>query len=279
MSFQQYKPTSFGFLPPVIKNLLIINVLFFLATIGLRNAFNIDLTDILGLHYFTSEKFQAYQIITYMFMHGGFSHMFFNMFALWMFGGVLERVWGGKRFLTYYLITGIGAAIIHYLIFYFQSAPVLDATAYFMANPSLENFKEFLDSSNFKIVSTTIASDFNVFVPKYNALANTNPSEALQLATDFMVQYRIDYLNAPVIVGASGAVYGLLLAFGMLFPNSMIYLYFFIPMKAKWFVVIFGVLELVSGFMDRPGDSVAHFAHLGGMIFGYFLIVFWKKNR
>ena len=279
MSFQQYKPTSFGFLPPVIKNLLIINVLFFLATIGLRNAFNIDLTDILGLHYFTSEKFQAYQIITYMFMHGGFSHMFFNMFALWMFGGVLERVWGGKRFLTYYLITGIGAAIIHYLIFYFQSAPVLDATAYFMANPSLENFKEFLDSSNFKIVSTTIASDFNVFVPKYNALANTNPSEALQLATDFMVQYRVDYLNAPVIVGASGAVYGLLLAFGMLFPNSMIYLYFFIPMKAKWFVVIFGVLELVSGFMDRPGDSVAHFAHLGGMIFGYFLIVFWKKNR
>ncbi len=121
-------------------------------------------------------------------------------------------------------------------------------------------------------------NNFNEFRIKYNAIVHTNPTEALQMAIDFTHQYRIDFLNAPVIVGASGAVFGLLLAFGMMFPNALIYVYFAIPIKAKWFVIIYGALELYSGFSGSQ-SNIAHFAHLGGMIFGYFLIIYWKKKR
>ena len=117
MSYERYSPTGFGFLPPVVKNLLIINVLFFLATIVLGNTMNLDLTDMLGLHYFAATKFEPYQFITYMFMHGSFSHIFFNMFALWMFGSVLEQVWGPKKFLLYYIITGM---VLHWYITWFS---------------------------------------------------------------------------------------------------------------------------------------------------------------
>jgi len=114
-------------LPPVVKNLLIINALFFLATIAFQKVYNIDLADYLGLHYFGAEKFSPYQFITYMFMHGNFSHILFNMFALWMFGNVLENYWGPKRFLIYFIVTGIGAALVHYIVFYFEISPVLSA--------------------------------------------------------------------------------------------------------------------------------------------------------
>lgn len=263
-------------LPPVVKNLLIINVLFFLATIALSK--NIDLTDILGLHYFASEKFKPFQLITYMFMHGGFSHVFFNMFALWMFGYVLENVWGPKRFLIYFLVTGIGAALIHYIIFYlFDASPVLSAINNFTADPSIENLRTFLDNPEyFRRISYDIQNNYEVFVQKYNSLIYTDQGQALQLGINFVEQYRIDFLNAPVVIGASGAVFGILLAFGMMFPNSLIYIYFAIPIKAKYFVMIYGAIELYLGFSDST-SNVAHFAHLGGMIFGFFLIKYWKK--
>ena len=275
-SEQQYRPRGFRMLPPVVKNLLIINVLFFLATIALSK--NIDLTDILGLHYFASEKFKPFQLITYMFMHGGFSHVFFNMFALWMFGYVLENVWGPKRFLIYFLVTGIGAALIHYIIFYlFDASPVLSAINNFTADPSIENLRTFLDNPEyFRRISYDIQNNYEVFVQKYNSLIYTDQGQALQLGINFVEQYRIDFLNAPVVIGASGAVFGILLAFGMMFPNSLIYIYFAIPIKAKYFVMIYGAIELYLGFSDST-SNVAHFAHLGGMIFGFFLIKYWKK--
>lgn len=230
MSYQQYRPNSFSVLPPVVKNLLIINGLFFLATLSFETL-GTDLRETLGLHFPLADTFRPYQIITYMFMHGNFMHLFFNMFALWMFGNTLENVWGPKRFLTYYLITGIGAAICHYAVVYYEMQPALN---YISQN----------------------ALDY----PELEALKQ-------------------EVYNAPVVVGASGSVFGILLAFGMLFPNTLLYIYFAIPIKAKWFVVLYGAIELFSGLRGAPGDNVAHFAHLGGMLFGFILIKYWKSNR
>lgn len=222
---QQFSPTGFKVLPTVVKNLLIINVLLFLATVTL-NRFKIDLTDILGLHFFKASDFRIYQLVTYMFMHGNFEHLFFNMFALWMFGNTLENIWGTKRFLLFYMVCGIGAGLCQELVQYIQ-------------------------------YTTSLAQYANVDMG----------GQIIPMSS---------YLNMMNTVGASGAVYGLLLAFGMMFPNAMIYLYFLFPLKAKWFVIGYAVIELVSGFVG--GGNVAHFAHLGGMLFGLALILYWKKK-
>lgn len=237
MPIEQYRPSGFKLLPEVVKNLLIINGIFFLATVILENR-GIDLTDLLGLHYFASAKFHPYQLITYMFMHGSVSHILFNMFALWMFGSAIENFWGPKKFLGYYLFTGIGAALTHYAIVYYQ------------LNPALTEISNYISSHNL------------------------NPAEL-----DQVYQQRTELLNAPIVVGASGAVFGLLLAYGMMFPNSLLYVYFAIPIKAKYFVIIYGLIELFSGVASRPGDNVAHFAHLGGLLFGFILIMFWRFQK
>ncbi len=280
MSYERYSPSGFGFLPPVVKNLIIINGLFFLATLVLGNVLHLDLTDYLGLHYFASLKFAPYQFITYMFMHGSFSHIFFNMFALWMFGSVLEQVWGPKKFLLYYIITGIGAALVHYLVFYFQITPVLQSMDAFIANPDLVTLQQFVSNHQFSVSDSSgdFYQAFENFKLNYVTLQQDPGNvQAMQDSINFISAYREHFLSLPVVVGASGAIYGLLLAFGMLFPNSLIYLYLFIPMKAKWFVIIFGAIELFSGFYDQ-GGNIAHFAHLGGMIFGFLLIMYWKKK-
>ena len=223
---QQFSPTGFKVLPTVVKHLLIINVLMYLATFTLTR-FNINLTDIFGLHFFKASDFRIYQIFTYMFMHASFGHLFFNMFALWMFGNTLENLWGSKRFLLFYMVCGIGAGLCQELVQYIQYA-------------------------------TSLA--------QYETV-NLGGSRIIPMAS---------YLNMMTTVGASGAIYGLLLAFGMMFPNSMIYFYFLIPIKAKWFVIGYAVIELITGLTGV--DNVAHFAHLGGMLFGLLLILYWKKN-
>ena len=279
MSFQEYRPSKFKLLPEVIKNLLIINALFFFGTYVCEKTFGIDLIDKLGLHFVTSQKFQPYQVITYMFMHGNLTHIFFNMFALWMFGNVLENYWGAKRFLTYYIICGIGAAITHYVIFYYQVQPTLHFINDYIADPNLQTFEGFFKTGYFQVASPEIATRANEFVSQYNALeAAGNKQEMLRTSIDYITQYKADFLNASTIVGASGSVFGLLLAFGMLFPNSVIYIYFAIPMKAKYFVILYGAIELFSGVANSQGDNVAHFAHLGGMLFGFILIKYWQRN-
>jgi len=222
---------GFSILPLVTKNLLIINGLFFLATYAL-GGMEIDLVDILGLHFISAQKFHVYQFVTYMFMHGDFTHIFFNMFALWMFGSALENFWGAKRFLLYYFVTGIGAGIVQEITWVIQLWDVLQS-----------------------------------------------PLELINFVQHDLIIPKTDYLNRFVTVGASGAVFGLLLAFGMIFPNAVIYIYFLFPMKAKWFVVLYGVIELFSGIVGSS-NGIAHFAHLGGMIFGIFLILYWRhKNK
>lgn len=278
MSYDNYRPSSFKLLPDVVKNLLIINGLLFLATYAFDLRFHIDLTDYLGLHYFEAEKFRPWQFITYMFMHGGFTHIALNMFALWMFGSSMENVWGPKRFLTFYIFTGLGAALTHYVVVYYQLKPVLDAISTYIDHPNAIAFKAFLDDPNlFSLGIENVPYNYHEFVGKYNELLLTDAGAAQQLSIDFMQQYKADFLNAPVVVGASGAVFGLLLAFGMTFPNNIIYVYFAIPMKAKYFVMLYGAIELYSG-ISNSSDNVAHFAHLGGMLFGILMILYWRKK-
>ncbi len=238
-----YRP-DFSSIPPVVKNLIIVNALVLLATFGFKQM-GIDLYTYLGLYFPLSEKFRLHQIFTHMFMHGGLTHLFFNMFALYMFGRVLESVWGPKRFLIFYLVTGIGAAVLH----------------------SLANFIEY------KHVISQISPDQVAYVKEagYGLWAEgKNFSDPLLGKLNML-------LNTPT-VGASGAVFGILLGFGMLFPNTELMLLFFpVPIKAKYFVMGYGAIELFFGVTGIQG-SVAHFAHLGGMLFGYFMIKYWNKN-
>lgn len=280
--------SGFGGIPTVVKNLLIINVILWIASILIRLKFNVGLEDYLGLYYFGAEKFQPFQIISHMFMHSYFHpqqgiiffHIFFNMFALWMFGKVVENVWGAKRFFIYYLVCGVGAAIIHYLVQYIQIGPVLTEIDDFLNNPSYKGFKQFVESPSLQVISYDIQNHSNLLLQKYNRLIEVNPAQALQVAVDFMEQYRIDYLNARLVVGASGAVFGILLAFGMLFPNARLMLLFPpIPIKAKYAVIGYGILELTLGISGFSWDNVAHFAHLGGMLFGFILIKYWGKHQ
>jgi membrane associated rhomboid family serine protease len=269
---------SFKLLPDVVKNLLILNGLFFLATIVLNNRFGIDLIDILGLHFPGSEKFHWWQFISYMFMHGGFAHIFFNMFAVWMFGAVLENYWGSIKFIVYYILTGIGAALTHYAVMFYEFFPILNSIDNYILNPSLESLNAFINSEYFTIRNIEMKEQFELFKKSYNELASLGLyDDANNLSIAYLLSYKSDLLNLPVVVGASGALFGILLAYGMLFPNNLIYLYFAIPIKAKYFVILYGVLELYSG-LSNNGSNVAHFAHLGGMIFGYILIKLWKKK-
>lgn len=274
-------PGGFRVLPPVVKNLLIINAIFFLATVTLPNTFNIDLYEIFSLKYFGSEHFRPYQLITYMFMHGNFGHIFFNMFALWMFGSTIENFWGPRRFLIYYLVTGIGAGLVHYLVYYFQINPLINTLDTFLFNPNMANLNEILSTHRFKVDPYYDAEIYNAFLSFQRAVGelNISPNNSLAMhdAALFISDYREYYLNMPSVVGASGAVFGILLAFGMMFPNVMIYLYFFIPIRAKWFVIFYGALELYLGVAGTQ-DGIAHFAHLGGMLFGIVLILLWRRN-
>ena len=198
-----YAPQGFRMLPPAVKNLLIINLIFFLATMVLERVYHSYLPATMCLYPLQSGLFRIWQPFTYMFMHGGLDHLVFNMFALWMFGYVLENFWGTQRFLIYYVLCGLGAAVV------------------------------------------------SILLPGFH-----------------------------VTLGASGAVYGILLAFGMIFPNERIFIFPLpIPIKAKWFITFYVVLELVSGIASYGNDNVAHFAHLGGMLFGYLLIRYWQKGR
>lgn len=214
-----------------------------------------------------------------MFMHGGFSHIFFNMFALWMFGNVLENFWGGKKFLIFYVVCGLGAAITHYVIFYFQVQPVMHTVSGYLSNPDLKNFEGIFQPLLNEHLHQNSSEAMNALINQYNSISEVaNPSEKLQASIDLMNRFRIDFFNEPVVIGASGAIFGLLLAFGMTFPNSMIYMYFFFPIRAKYFVIIYGAIELYSGIQSNGGDNVAHYAHLGGMLFGLVLILIWKKR-
>ncbi|MEP7258696.1 MAG: rhomboid family intramembrane serine protease [Flavitalea sp.] len=231
--------SNFQAIPPVIKNLVIINALVFFAQsifggngpfAGSFGANGIE--NLFALHDVHSVFFKPHQLITHMFMHGSITHLLFNMLALWMFGSMLENLWGSKRFLIFYMACGLGAAFLHLGVLYMEMKPVIEV---FRQLPASQQ-EELLYSETFKVNTAT--------------------------------------------VGASGAVFGCLAAFGYLFPNSLIYVYFFLPIKAKWFVIIYAAMELWLGVNNSAGDNVAHWAHLGGALVGFLLVLYWNKaNR
>lgn len=280
MNNNMIRPTGFSMLPVVVKNILIINVIMFLASQVFISR-GIDLNDMLGLHYFLSEKFRLWQFITYMFMHGNFPHLFFNMFAVFMFGGAMENMWGPKKFLTFYIITGLGAAVAHYAIVYFQLNASLANINDYIASPSVDKLQSLITSNTFsRFSSREFNESLQSFIQTFNETYSKNPSEAIQMSVDFMKESKMAVYNAPVVVGASGAIFGLLLAYGMTFPNNYLYVYLVLPIKAKYFVIIYGLIELFSGVANYSGDNVAHFAHLGGLLTGFIIIQYWKyKNR
>jgi membrane associated rhomboid family serine protease len=267
--------SPFTGIPPVTKNLIIINVIMLLATYLLAPK-GIDLTKAFALYYPESENFRWYQPITHMFMHGGFGHIFFNMFALFMFGRVLESVWGPKRFLLFYFVTGLGAAALHTFVNYIEIEPLVKAVTAFSNTPSADLFSEFVN----KHQSTIKDLRFNLplIIDLANSWLETPTSTGYEAeATSFMNQLISIKMNIPT-VGASGAVYGVLLGFGMLFPNTEMMIFPLpVPIKAKYMVMGYAALELVLG-LSMPGSNIAHFAHLGGMLFGFFMIKYWNKT-
>jgi membrane associated rhomboid family serine protease len=273
-----YRPSGFGHLPVITKNILIINVLLFALTTFLQQTQHIDLTKYLGLHYYSAPDFRPHQLITYLFMHGGLTHILFNMLGVYIFGQVLEQLWGPKRFLTFYILTGLGAALAQYIIIHFSIGNFIDQLEATQNNLTLDSFLTFVNSADFQINLYSVDGDFG-YMQNFNEIVKDNPGRALSLASRYLVDFKNAYLNSNVIVGASGSLFGLLGAFGMLFPNRLLYLYFFIPVKAKWLVIGYGALELFSGISNRPGDNVAHFAHLGGLFVGLIIVLIWRRGR
>ena len=215
-------------IPPITKNLLIINVLAYLAAVVMKGS-GIDFNEIFGLHFFMADNFHLYQLVTYMFMHGGVTHLFFNMFALWMFGCVIEQTWGSKRFLWYILACGVGAGL----------------------------FQE--------------AAQFVQYAVEGRAAFNMVNVGGMIIPTS-------EYLNMWVTVGFSGAVYGILLGFGMTYPEERIFIFPLpVPIKGKWFVMLYAAIELFSA-LSTSSDGVAHIAHLGGMAVGYIIIRHWRQQ-
>mgnify|MGYP000274194487 CR=1 FL=1 len=265
------------YIPPIVKNLLIINALFFLGSLALEE-FDIDVGKFLSLYYFESSFFRPYQYITHMFMHGNFQHILFNMFGLWMFGSAVEQTLGSKKFIIYFFITGIGAALLHTLILHYRISSVQEAFLAFQNTPSPEYFKIFMQD-NFSQYFEIISRDdyFKSLFSEY-AKYPDNPQLA-QGAINFIDSIIGQIMDIPT-VGASGAIFGIVLAFGMLFPNAkMFFIFVPFPIKAKYFVIIYGIIELYEGVMNQPGDNVAHFAHLGGMLFGFLLLKYWKTKN
>src|SRR6478609_3560789 len=221
---------SFQSMPPVVKNLLIINALVYFAQTVFENSTAFSITNMFALHDIHSVYFKPHQLITHMFMHGDFWHLFFNMFALWMFGAMLENVWGSKKFLVFYMACGLGAAFLHLGVLYKEMNEVMTI---FSQMPE-DQQRELIYSDRFKVNTAT--------------------------------------------VGASGAVFGCLAAFGYLFPNSLLYIYGVFPVKAKWLVIGYAAMELWLGVRNSAGDNVAHWAHLGGALVGFILVYVWNKT-
>jgi membrane associated rhomboid family serine protease len=215
-------------MPTITKNLLIINILMF-AGRYVASLYGIDLDNLLGLHFFLASDFRWYQFFTYMFMHGGLEHIFFNMFAVWMFGRVVENTMGPRRFLFYYMTCGLGAGLVQEGVQYVS-----------FLTQGLGGYE--------------------------------------QVSLSGVTVEMAEYLNRWTTIGASGAVYGILLAFGMTYPEERIFIFPFpFPIKAKYFVCGYAVIELLSA-LSRSNDGVAHFAHLGGMFFGFLLIRYWRRH-
>lgn len=252
---------------PSVRNLLILNVLFYFVDKNL-----LTLSDGFALRPVLSPAFMPYQFVTYMFLHGNIGHLFSNMFGLFMFGPLLERMWGSQKFLFFYFFTGIGAGLLFSAIGYFENAQLRDAVELYIQNPTPEGWIEFMTQHANEFYRANLE-----FVNNFEENP-TNPAY-IEKSIGTVKGYYQAMANIPM-VGASGAIFGILMAFGLLFPNTELFMLFIpFPIKAKYFVTFYGLYELYSGIQNAPSDNVAHFAHLGGMLFAYILLRYWGTRK
>lgn len=269
----EFRPTRFEILPTIIKNLIIINALMFFAQntfAGPTSSFSVE--DFFALHAWQSSLFKPWQMVTHMFLHGDFGHILGNMFALWMFGSVLENVWGPKRFLLFYILCGVGASVIHLLILSYQFVPMsselMQLSQLSVSGSPTFNEAVLAYSKSHQIQLTRILSENNV------SLATPGiRSEIMEFLTN-----NYNKLVNTATLGASGAVFGILMAFVYLFPNTKIYIYFLFPIKAKWLGVLYFSYELFFAVRNTAGDNVARWAHVGGALVGLLLVYLWNKK-
>jgi membrane associated rhomboid family serine protease len=264
---------SMPLIPPGIRFLLVANAALFLLTLAAKALLDFQLIEYLGLYHPTSEKFGYHQFISHLFMHGSGLHIFMNMFILWMFGGILEHVWGLRKFMLFFVLTGLGAALIHNGVRTIQINQLETATQAYLQDPSLERFKQY-QSAEIGAVPRSFQKRLDELTEEWKA--NPESQQLRERSKTLVKDYKSLYRGIPT-VGASGAVYGLLMAFGLLFPNIYVYLYLLIPIRAKYFVVILILLQLYLGFFYKS-SNVANFAHLGGMLVGYVLLKLWDEK-
>ncbi len=273
----EFRPGRFQILPPVVKNLLIINSLMVLLQMVLIK-FNFDLADYLGLHYWRSPLYKPWQLVTHIFMHGSaydinvtIMHLFSNMFALWMFGSILENMWGAKRFIVFYLVCGVGAAMLHLGVLGYEFRVFENAFYNYQQNAALDKYILFIQQNNLDHISN---------FTRLEAYWRSNPScvECTPTSISLINQY-YNLAIDKATVGASGAVFGILFAFGYLFPNTLLYIYFLFPIKAKYVVAFYALFELYAGIRNSAGDNMAHFAHLGGMLVAFIILKSWNRNK
>jgi len=272
-----FRPGRFQVLPPVVKNLIIINVLVVIVQFMLGRV-GINLGNYLGLHYWRSPLFRWWQPVTHLFVHGDpydlgmtFGHIFFNMFALWMFGRILENVWGPRRFLIFYFICGLGAALCHLLVLDYEFGVFAKAFMTYQQNPLLDQYILFVKQRGLDGIAA-----FQQLQTFWEANPHCNNCAAQ--SASLINQYYSEMINTNT-VGASGAVFGVLFGFGYLFPDTPLMIMFIpVPVKAKWVIGGYILIELFSGLRNSAGDNVAHFAHLGGALFAFILLKIWNKT-
>ena len=261
----------FGRVTPIVKNLLIANIGIYFISSFLK----LNINEFLSLRNLHSEHFLPFQYFTYMFLHGSTWHLISNMFGLFIFGPLLEQFWGSKRFLIFYLATGIGAGVLYSGINYLETNGLANSIEEYNQNPTPAEFKYIMEKKANYPVSQI--AELNSFIYDFN----DNPTDQGYIDESKRVLQEVLYFKSnSQMVGASGAIFGILLAFGMLFPNTTLMLLFPpIPIKAKYFVAIYGFIELYAGIQRAAGDNVAHFAHLSGMLVAFILLKIWQNDR
>lgn len=252
---------------PTVRNLLILNILFYFidsTVVSLKSQF--------ALMPVLSPEFHIFQFVSYMFLHGGIGHLFSNMFGLIMFGPLLERMWGPKRFLIFYFVTGIGAGLLFSGIGLYENIQVANAVELFTQNPTPDGLADFLSKHAEPLYEPNLE-----FLNSFEG----NPTNSMYIQQSIkLVQGFYAWSVSIPMVGASGAIFGILMAFGLLFPNTELFLLFVpFPIKAKYFVAFYGLFELYSGIQNAQSDNVAHFAHIGGMLFAYILLRYWGTQK
>jgi len=288
-----FNPRRFQAVPPVVKNIIIVNVLMVVAQYVLwHSALRVDLADYLGLHYWKSGLFKIWQPVTHIFMHGSAQdvnmtvmHIASNMIGLWIFGSILENVWGSKRFFTFYMVCGLGAALCHMGVLHYEYGLLERSFSQYQQSPTLDHFIQFLQQNVTNGVQDPDKVNKILRAWQQNPGSISQSNESIAWINKYLHGYHSDgaYVKGvfdEATVGASGAVFGVLFAFGYLFPNTELMLIFLpIPIKAKYVVGIYAAVELFMGVRNSAGDNVAHFAHLGGMLFAFILLKIWNKTR